>query len=65
MDITLGHDEDLKKFGDLALIFKVTAEPNTCRSNVNVCGGGQMFFLKTILVFYKVGTKSCYQTKLY
>ena len=31
MDITLGHDEDMIRIGDLVLIFKVTAEIN--RSN--------------------------------
>ena len=25
MDVTLGHDEELNRFGDLDLIFKVTA----------------------------------------
>ena len=44
MDITLGHDEGLQSFrvhlgfGDLALIFKVTAELNW--SILSVCGGG-------------------------
>ena len=42
MDITLGHGEDLTRFSDLALIFKVTVEQNS--SNFGVCGGGTSVF---------------------
>ena len=34
MNITLGHDEDLIRFGDLALIFMVTMELS--RSNLRI-----------------------------
>ena len=31
-------------FGDIALIFKVTVEPYTFRSNLSVCGRGTSVF---------------------
>ena len=37
MDITLGHEEELVSFEDLALIFKVTVELN--KSNLRMCDG--------------------------
>ena len=53
MDITLGHDKDKIRIGDLVLIFKVTAEKN--RSNLSVCGGGHLFSLKTNLELLEGG----------
>ena len=49
-EYNIGHVEDLIRlgFGDLALIFKVTAELN--RSNLSMCGGGGR--IKTILVAF-------------
>ena len=49
-EYNIGHVEDLIRlgFGDLALIFKVTAELN--RSNLSMCGGGGL--IKTILVAF-------------
>ena len=48
MNITLGHDEILIRFGNLVPIFKVTVKLNG--SNLRVCGGGHTFSLKTKLV---------------
>ena len=42
MDITLGHDEDLIRFGDLVPIFKVTTELNGL--NFSVGGWGISIF---------------------
>ena len=36
----MGHEEDLIKFGDLALIFNVTTELNRPIVSLCVCGGG-------------------------
>ena len=49
MDITIEHDVDFIRFGDLALIFKVSVELN--RSNLRCLVQGYMFSLKTMLVF--------------
>ena len=49
MDITLGHDANFIRFGDLALIFKVMVELN--RSKLRCVVRGYMFSLKTMLVF--------------
>ena len=47
MAITLGHDEDLIRFGDLALIFKVAAELN--RSDLFVSTGMMLSCAQVIL----------------
>ena len=36
MNITLGHDEDLIRFGDLALIFMVTMELSRSKLRIKV-----------------------------
>ena len=50
MDITYGHHEDLIGLGDLTSIFKVTVKLIV---QMCVCGGGNLFSLKTILVTFK------------
>ena len=48
MAVTWGHDEDMMiRFGDLALIFKVTAEQN--RSNLYVSIGMTLSCAQVIL----------------
>ena len=48
MDITSGHDED----GDLALIFKVTAE--LIKSKLSVCSGKTYVFSQNNTSFWLV-----------
>ena len=74
MDVTLGHDEDLIMFCDLALVFKVTVKHVCVCLCVCVCvcvcrGGGltSVKSLKTILLVYipqEVVKYTCYNLEI-